>query len=63
MYRPQPDEFPPFYAGYIQAVNDDVITMPCKHSYKTLVKIMDYLNEFKTNKANNSKSSNFKAWG
>lgn len=26
MYRPQPDEFPPFYAGYIQAVNDDVIT-------------------------------------
>lgn len=25
MYRPQPNEFAPFYAGYIQAVNDDVI--------------------------------------
>src|SRR5687767_2495900 len=26
MYRPQPHEFAPFYAGYIQAANDDVIS-------------------------------------
>lgn len=43
--------------------SDDFITLPCKHSYKTLVKIMDDLNEFKLNKANTSKSANFKAYG
>lgn len=42
--------------------SDDFITMPCKHSYKTLVKIMDGLNEFKLNKANDSKSANFNAY-
>ncbi|MBC8053793.1 MAG: hypothetical protein H7Y13_12080 [Sphingobacteriaceae bacterium] len=41
---------------------DNFITMPCKHSYKSLVKIMTDLNEFKLNKANASKSANFNAY-
>lgn len=43
--------------------SDDFITLPCEHSYKMLVKIMDDLNEFKLNKANGAKSTNFNTYG
>jgi streptogrisin B len=43
--------------------SDDFITLPCKHSYKSLVKIMKDLNEFCLNKANDSKTKNTNAYG
>jgi hypothetical protein len=43
--------------------SDDFITLPCKHSYKSLVQIMKDLNEFCLKKANDSKSMNTNAFG
>lgn len=39
--------------------SEDFTTLPAKHSYKTLLKVMSDLNAFKLNPANKEKSKNF----
>jgi streptogrisin B len=43
--------------------SSDFLTEPCKHSYKTLRKVISDLNAFKVNKSNESKFKNFNMYG